>query len=216
MILVENEWRRCTPGTAYLTPPGALHAYYAAEEVPWTVCWVTYDDSLEQASVTGERPRQAQVDPQPLATVIGGIYREYMGQSEQAAMQQWTELIALYAQRIIGPERQERRLQQLWEAVNNDISNDWTGEELAARLGISGEQLRRLCQQQLGQSPMKYLALLRMRRAMALLSSDSYSVEQVAWRIGYNNAFAFSTAFKRHVGVSPSTYREQIRRSASH
>lgn len=216
MILVENEWRRCTPGTAYLTPPGVLHTYHAVEEVPWTVCWVTYDDSLEQPVIAGEAPRQVQVDPQPLATVIGGLYREYMDQAEQAAMQQWTELIALYAQRIVGPERQERRLQQLWEAVNNDISNDWTGEELAARLGISGEQLRRLCQQQLGQSPMRYLALLRMRRAMALLSSDSYSVEQVAWRIGYNNAFAFSTAFKRHVGVSPSAYREQIRRSSSH
>ncbi|WP_220198710.1 helix-turn-helix transcriptional regulator [Ktedonospora formicarum] len=213
MILVDGEWQRCPPGTAYLTPPGVAHAYRAVEERPWSVCWVAYDDSLEQASIGGESTRQVQVDPQPLAAVIAGLYREYIGQAEPAAMQQWAELIALYAQRIIGPERQERRLQQLWEHVNQDISHDWSNEALANQLGISSEQLRRLCLQQLGESPMKYLTLLRMRRAMALLSSDSYSVEQVAMRIGYHNAFAFSTAFKRAAGVSPSAYRDQMRKS---
>jgi len=46
-----------------------------------------------------------------------------------------------------------------------------------------------------------------MRQAMALLASDFCTIEIVAQKVGYDNPFAFSTAFKRYQGISPSEYR---------
>jgi AraC-like DNA-binding protein len=62
---------------------------------------------------------------------------------------------------------------------------------------------------------MRYVTLLRMRHAAALLASDSYSVEDVARQVGYENAFAFSTAFKRLMGDSPTGYRRRVLHSDS-
>jgi transcriptional regulator GlxA family with amidase domain len=53
---------------------------------------------------------------------------------------------------------------------------------------------------------MRYVTRLRLRHAASLLASHIYSVELVARKVGYTNAFAFSTAFKREMGASPSDY----------
>ena len=46
-----------------------------------------------------------------------------------------------------------------------------------------------------------------MREAAALLSSESYKLAEVARRVGYDNVFAFSTAFKRQFGTAPAYFR---------
>ena len=48
-----------------------------------------------------------------------------------------------------------------------------------------------------------------MERAAALLMFSGTAVAAVATQVGYDNAFAFSTAFKRVWGMSPATYRGQ-------
>jgi AraC-like DNA-binding protein len=44
-----------------------------------------------------------------------------------------------------------------------------------------------------------------------LLESTELKVESIARSLGYSSAFAFSTAFKRHVGSSPASYRQARR-----
>ena len=54
---------------------------------------------------------------------------------------------------------------------------------------------------------MHQVAFLRMRRAATLLESTRQKINSIARTVGYDNAFAFSTAFKRHIGTSPADYR---------
>lgn len=209
-VWIDGGWLACPYGTAYATPAGHMHAYHAVEEATWDVCWIVYDESAtDHPQIALDRPTLLRVEPRPLSSAIDGLYREYSGRAEQGVMQQWTQLIHIYAQRMIGQVHVDHRFQSLWDAVNADITAYWTNERLASILGVSTEQLRRLCQHHLGRSPMKQVTLLRMRRAMALLASDSYTIEDVAQRVGYENPFAFSTAFKRLTGMPPSTYRTQ-------
>ena len=51
------------------------------------------------------------------------------------------------------------------------------------------------------------MARLRMARARALLISTNLPVYQTAALVGYENPFAFSTAFKRHTGQTPREFR---------
>lgn len=55
---------------------------------------------------------------------------------------------------------------------------------------------------------MTYLRTWRLTLACDLLVTEpDLGLESVASRVGYGSAFAFSTAFKNHRGVSPSRYR---------
>jgi AraC-like DNA-binding protein len=211
-VLIDGKWQRCGAGMGYLTPPRALHAYHAVEGVPWKVCWVTYaEKEARRPVVASKTPVLIEVDPQPLRAAIEGLYREFVGPAENAFLNQWAELVNAYAQRAAGPLAPDAWLWRLWETVDAELARAWDVEDLATRAGISAEHLRRLCHQQIGRSPMKHVTHLRMRRAAALLGSGSYSIEEVSRQVGYDNAFAFSTAFKRTTGVSPSDYRQKGR-----
>jgi transcriptional regulator GlxA family with amidase domain len=48
-----------------------------------------------------------------------------------------------------------------------------------------------------------------MQRAAHLLRSTPMSITQIASLVGYENAFAFSTAFKRFFALNPSTFRQK-------
>ncbi len=205
-VWVDGEWLRCEAGTAYVTPAGVLHAYQADSDTRWELCWV---QSSEDWLCLADAPRLLSVDTAPLASALTGLRREVTEAADAALLPPWAFLVAAYARRMVRPEAGDPRLRRLWEAVGADLAYPWTVEALAALANISGEHLRRLCRRHLGRSPMSHVTALRMRLAMALLASESYTIETVAQQVGYDSPFAFSAAFKRHQGVSPSEYRRQ-------
>ena len=215
-VCVDGQWQPCSAGMAYLTPADTFHAYYANETAPWKVCWIIYDaQKMEQPLITVKAPTLLQAEPQDvhsLFTAIEGLYHESLGLAEEVVLHHWVQLVQIYAQRVVRQKRMDQRLQQAWKTVDTNLAHAWNNDELARQAGISSEHLRRLCQQQCGHSPMQHVRNMRMQRAMALLATDLYSVESVAEHVGYENPYAFSTAFKRHTGIPPSSYRRRHER----
>ena len=78
---------------------------------------------------------------------------------------------------------------------------------LASEGGLSRSAFAEKFKRTTGETPAHYLARLRVRKAMALLRTSDAGLESVAAEVGYANAFAFSKAFKREVGVAPGAYR---------
>lgn len=56
-------------------------------------------------------------------------------------------------------------------------------------------------------SPQKFLLRLRMEDAKQQLKNTNESIQTIAHRVGYKDAFTFSKAFKRYSGFSPKLYR---------
>ncbi|WP_207128868.1 helix-turn-helix transcriptional regulator [Actinocatenispora comari] len=63
--------------------------------------------------------------------------------------------------------------------------------------------------------PLTYLGRWRMMLAQRALRDGDSGVRALAIELGYGSESAFSTAFKREVGVSPLRYRRQARAGAS-
>lgn len=64
-------------------------------------------------------------------------------------------------------------------------------------------------QRTLGLAPMAYLSRWRMVKAAQLLAEGRQRLPEIADRCGYGSASAFSTAFTRTFGRSPSAYRAE-------
>jgi len=145
-----------------------------------------------------------------LHAAIMGLYHEVHSWNEAAAVQNWAELVDLSAQRLWHEPRHDERLLRLWRAVDADLAQPWTLPTLATHVHLSAEQLRHLCQKNFGRSPMEHLRWLRMKRAAGLLVRTNQKIAVVAAEVGYENPFAFTTAFKRVLGVAPrDIYRRQ-------
>ncbi|WP_292528776.1 AraC family transcriptional regulator [Methylocystis sp.] len=83
----------------------------------------------------------------------------------------------------------------------------WTLEELAAQAAASRSVLADRFSQLVGCPPIQYLTQWRMQIAAKRLADPGVKVAAVAHEIGYESEAAFSRAFKKIVGRSPSQWR---------
>jgi AraC-like DNA-binding protein len=88
-------------------------------------------------------------------------------------------------------------------------SHDWTIEELARQVGLSRTVLAERFAALVGIPPMHYLAKWRMQLASELLTGSNANVASIAAEIGYESEAAFSRAFKKLVGMPPSSWRRR-------
>jgi len=87
----------------------------------------------------------------------------------------------------------------------------WTIASLAHEIGISRSVLAARFRRYLGEPPVAYLTRWRLQLGAQMLSSTSYSVAQIASKVGYDSEQAFNRAFKRNFGNPPARYRNETR-----
>ncbi len=90
-------------------------------------------------------------------------------------------------------------------------AEDWTLERLAREAAMSRSAYAARFKELVGQTMFEYLTAVRMQRAQTLLRESGSSLNAIAARVGYTSRLAFSKAFKRLTGVTPSRYRRDAR-----
>jgi AraC-like DNA-binding protein len=83
----------------------------------------------------------------------------------------------------------------------------WTLDELACNCGASRSALVGRFTQLMGYPPIQYLTRWRMQLAARRLTERGAKVAAVAQEVGYDSEAAFSRAFKKFSGQSPSEWR---------
>ena len=92
-------------------------------------------------------------------------------------------------------------------ALHRAPEQKWTVADLASECAVSRSLLDERFRQVLGRSPIRYLTEWRMHIAENLLANTELGVAAVSRRVGYDSEEAFSRAFKRAHGLSPSHWR---------
>lgn len=90
--------------------------------------------------------------------------------------------------------------------IHRDPSRELGASDLARAAGLSRSALYARFTERLGVTPAAYLTRWRMSLARQALRTEA-SIAEVAGSIGYASEAAFSRAFKREVGQSPSAWR---------
>lgn len=96
------------------------------------------------------------------------------------------------------------------DEMQTNFSKNTNISEYADMFNISVSYFIHLFTQQFGVSPYQYLLNIRMSQAKYLLSETNMRINDIADNIGYDDPFYFSRIFKKHVGVSPSAYRNKF------
>lgn len=91
-------------------------------------------------------------------------------------------------------------------SIHVDVARRWTVAELARKAGMSRAVFAERFTRRVGLPPMQYLLEWRMAIARDLLRRERPPLAEVAERVGYQSASAFSTAFTRSTGRSPSDF----------
>jgi AraC-like DNA-binding protein len=100
----------------------------------------------------------------------------------------------------------DERLAVAIRRMHESPTRPWTIAQLAKEAALSRSAFFERFNRAVGVAPIEYLLAWRMAMAKNLLWRKEGGVAEVAQRVGYSSASAFSVAFTRYVGMPPSRY----------
>ncbi|HLT98846.1 MAG TPA: AraC family transcriptional regulator [Burkholderiaceae bacterium] len=110
------------------------------------------------------------------------------------------------------PAPRDPRLVRICTHIQQQLDDAKTLQEWALELGCDPRTLHRLFVQELGMSFVQWRQHIRLRTAMDWLAAGK-SVVDVAFDLGYQNQSAFTTMFRRNMGMAPSDFVKANRRN---
>lgn len=213
-----SQQRREVGRDEVLIIPAGTAFDYRPHRGPWSFVWFHL---LEMEQWSRLRDHDIIVQGTALTSPLEKSMVEYLRESHGTNLYSpraaglHAELLALYIERelrqisVWGGNDVQVRLDRLWDRVNEDPGGPWSVAAMARELHVSVPHLHRLVQASSGTSPMKVVTRLRMERAQDLLTILDSKISAIAETVGYQNEFAFSVAFKRFFGMTPSEFRQR-------
>jgi AraC-like DNA-binding protein len=109
--------------------------------------------------------------------------------------------------RFLLPPLLDHRLRAAISLMREHVSEKFTLDEIANRVGLSRAHLFTLFRDQLNTTPQVFWSAVRVEEAMRRLISRGESLTSVSLDLGFSAPSNFSRFFKEHTGVTPSTFR---------
>ena len=97
---------------------------------------------------------------------------------------------------------------QLEQALRQNLSHQWTVEEMAAIAGMGTTLFNEKVKSYTGFTPLNYLINIRISEAIKLLKKKDVSITDIALDTGFYSSQHFSTTFKKLTGYTPSEFRK--------
>jgi AraC-like DNA-binding protein len=102
------------------------------------------------------------------------------------------------------------RVEEVRAYLEANMKRDVDMVSVARQVALSPFYLSRIFKAQYGVPPYRYLIRLRINYATDLLRDSVLTVTQICHRAGFNSLSHFITTFRRHVGVTPTQYRQMV------
>ena len=105
----------------------------------------------------------------------------------------------------------KNRLRNIRGEVFSSLHKKWSVGEMAKYVGFSESRFFKIYKTTFGVSPMNDLINARIESAKNILITTELKIDEIAWRLGYDNTTHFIRQFKNLTRITPSAYRKQYK-----
>lgn len=98
------------------------------------------------------------------------------------------------------------------EYIRQNYSKSISLDEVSYYVNISPYYFSKIFKEGTGENFIEYLTNIRIEKAKELLSMTDYSMKEICAMVGYSEPNYFSRSFKKHVGVTPTEFKDMENR----
>jgi AraC family transcriptional regulator len=140
---------------------------------------------------------------------VGRLYAQTAAQLLAVHLLRWYTSVGAAVREPLHGRMTPQQVQRVKDFVQAHLSQDLYLDALAQQAGFSPYHFARLFRRTLGESPHQFVLRQRIERARSLLEEADVSLAQVALAAGFAHQSHLTQQFKRHLGMTPSTYRRE-------
>jgi AraC-like DNA-binding protein len=204
-------------GTFMIWTPGRWQ-YYGSPDHPFCHSWIHCDGPivrhlLRDCALPLDTPLlvgDAAIIETPLLAIHEELAQQHPG--DTIILRNLLEnLLRGVARKVLhSPEGQiPQTLLEIRRLIESEYDKPLPLKELAARAGLSVSRFCEVFHEHFGSGAHEYLLQHRLQQAAYLLRDQNMAVKEVARRVGYRDAYAFSKLFKKRYRANPTAFRRQ-------
>jgi len=109
----------------------------------------------------------------------------------------------------LGMHPHKQAIDNIINQMYEHLRPAWAVSEMAEAVHMSVRNFRKVFQTITGQTPKGFYQHLRLSMAQELLRQQRFSINQVAYQLGFSSPFHLSREFNKHFGIPPSKFKNQ-------
>ncbi len=164
------------------------------------------------------RPDALAVEDPVLESVVGALGAAALAGADELYAESAAAFLAVHllthhaaAPPPREPGRDELRTRRAVKFIRDNHHLPLSLADMAAAADLSPFHFLRVFKTATGQTPYRYLTRIRVERACRHLERGELSVTEIAQACGFATPSRFASAFRAHIGLSPSAYRATVR-----
>ncbi|HBN85991.1 MAG TPA: AraC family transcriptional regulator [Clostridiales bacterium] len=106
------------------------------------------------------------------------------------------------------------KLNKLLIYIEENYEHPLTTEDLAQTFNTSCSNLQHSFKKSTGRTLRDYINSVRIYNANQLIKNSDMSITEIALSVGFQDGNYFSRLYKKHKGISPSSYRKKVQASS--
>lgn len=110
-------------------------------------------------------------------------------------------------------EHEDESIKKAQVFIEKNFQEKITVDELASMLALSRRNLERRFKKATSNTVVEYIQRVKIEAAKMSLEGSRENVNEVMYKVGYNDTKAFRTTFKKITGLSPVQYRSKYHRA---
>jgi YesN/AraC family two-component response regulator len=109
------------------------------------------------------------------------------------------------------PGGQDAKIAKVMHFIDRNYDKRLSLKEAAGLVALSPKYFSRIFKVKTGIGFSEYRLKVRIKKAAELLESTDYTIDEISFRVGYENAESFTRLFKKVRGCSPTQHRKACR-----
>lgn len=107
----------------------------------------------------------------------------------------------------ITKQEHQKKINMVIDYISNHLDEKLDLDKLSSISAISPYHFHRIMKAYVGEPIGSYIIRCRVETSSHLLRYSSHQIDEIAYKMGYDSPTSFTKAFKKHIGVSPSEFR---------
>lgn len=118
-------------------------------------------------------------------------------------------LIRYQNQSFLEQDLNQKRVFQFLELMETHFLEHTNADFYADEIGISMKRLNQILKEKLNLTAKQIIQQRQITEAKRSLVRSEITTKELAFKLGFDSISSFSRFFKKHIGVSPSVFRQQ-------
>lgn len=207
---------------AFIIPPNLQHTYAADRNSPWSIYWIHFNgkNTEHYTAILGqvldaddEGINRQQFRIELFESIFQNLANGYLQENLEYSTVCLQHFLASFIYKVQFNRQSINGHRDIIHSsidyMKQHLENRLSLEDIANSVNYSANYFGVLFKEKTTYSPVEYYNQLKIQHSCSLLQFTDLKIKQIAFRLGYYDAFHFSRAFAKEMEISPKEYRKR-------